>query len=514
MVNIINQKISQEWASYHGDCVFVMSNLPDNSVDFNVHSPPFLSLYIYSDSIADLGNSESEAQFFEGYQYALKEMCRVLKPGKSIAIHCKDTMRYMSSHNYAGLYDFPGEIIRCAQESGLLFQRWITIWKDPVVEMQRTKTYGLLHKSFQVRAEVTRQGCADYVLIFNKPLSESGSIQLAQERVDPLLESVKDRMIHQWSQEGETISYNEVIPGMALSMWDKPIFHYTNEFIQELSDNTQPGRLAVIRCQVLSATTGKGESCSYDMMGDIIKRFQASNDWKFHSRCALTDGGYLVAFRNWNKVLRTNYSDLNGQVTHSLKAPASNYQFMTEEGQIAYYKNGKHPDYIGNNPPTQWHDDTYYSILVWQRYASPVWFDLDGLPEVNTQEKSYWTALSLDGLKGTTVKSNEATGFINNIWFDIEQTNVLNQGLKDEEEQRHICPLQLDLIERLIIEYTQPGEVVYSPYGGIGSEGYKALLLNRKVILSELKESYWRIGCKYLQEAELLKLQPVLEGFG
>lgn len=484
MVTIINQEISQDYASYHGDCVFVMNNLPDDSLDFNVHSPPFLSLYIYSDSIADLGNSESEAQFFEGYQYALEEMCRTLKPGKSIAIHCKDTMRYMSSHGYAGLYDFPGEIIQCAINSGLLFQRWITVWKDPVVEMQRTKTYGLLHKSFQERAEVTRQGCADYVLVFSKPEYKDSKFNkdlLAQKRVDPLLESVMRRIQHQWSQDNEIVTHNEIVEGMHLSMWDKLLDHYTNDFIQELSDNTQPGRLAVIRCQMLPATTNKGETCKFDMPGEIIKRFQDTDIWKFHSRCALTDGGYLIVFRNWTKELKRNYKELNAIVKHSLKAPMSNYQFDSEDGKPMFYNDKEHPDYIGNKPPVQWHDDTYYSILVWQRYASPVWFDLDELPE-NNQD----------------------------IWFDIEQTNVLNQGLRDEEEQRHICPLQLDLIERLILEYTDRGEVVYSPYGGIGSEGYKAILLGRKTILSELKDSYFRINCKYLKEAELLKLQPVL----
>lgn len=481
MVRIIDQEFGQDWASYHGDCVFVMNGLPDNSIDFNVHSPPFLSLYIYSDSIADLGNSESEAQFFKGYLFALKEMVRTLKPGRSVAIHCKDTMRYMSSHGYAGLYDFPGEIIRYATEAGLLFQRWVTIWKDPVVEMQRTKTYGLLHRSFQERAEVTRQGCADYVLVFSKPKQEAGNIQIAHERVSPAPESVRRRLQHQWSQAGEVVTYNEIVEEMALSVWDKPLGEYTPEFIRQLSDSTQPGRLAVIRCESLQAVTGRGELCRYDMMGDVVRRFQTQGGWKFHSRCALTDGGYLVAFRNWTKELRRNYKELNGVVKHHLRAPVGNYEFHNGNGKTTHYNPQDHPDYIGSQPPVQWHDDTYYSILVWQKYASPVWFDLAGLPDSHPD-----------------------------IWFDIDQTNVLNQGLKDEEEQRHICPLQLGLIERLVLDYTGEGEVVYSPYGGIGSEGYKSLLLNRKVVLSELKESYWRINCRYLKEAELKRLQPTL----
>lgn len=498
---IMNQAFGQNWANYNADCVFGMQNLPDNSVHFLIFSPPFLVLYIYSDNIADLGNTESEQQFFDGWLYHLKEICRILKPGRYITIHCKDIMRYMSSHGYAGLYDFPGEIIRCAARAGFLYQRWITIWKDPVIEMQRTKTYGLLHKSFKERAEVTRQGCADYVLVFQKPLNDNNDLQLGDDSIKPLPNSVILRLEHQWTNEEENTRYNKLLKNSKFSVWNKPLSHYSAEFINRLSECTVPGRLATIHCQDLQAINAQGELCKYSMASEIIKRFKNQGSWKFHSRCALTDGTSLVTFRNWTSEFIKRYKDLNGIVKHDLKAPGFLGYETTTENEIIKYNgtteyiqrkvttpiydnNAEHQDYIGNNPPKNWKDDSYYSILAWQKYASPIWFDLDGLPETNKD-----------------------------CWMNINQTNVLNVGLKSEKEQRHICPLQLDLIDKLILEYSEPGEIVVTPYGGIGSEGVGAIKRDRKAILFELKTNYWELGNYQLANAEKEKLQYRMEGF-
>lgn len=472
---VIRQEFGNSWVAYHGDSTIGMRGLPGDSIHFSVYSPPFLALYIYSDSIADLGNTESEEQFFEGYRYSIKEQFRVIKPGRFIAVHCKDTMRYMSSHSYAGLYDFPGQIIQNFEAEGFLFHRWITIWKDPVVEMQRTKTYGLLHKSFKERAEVTRQGCADFVLVFQKPHIR-GEVSIIDETVTPLLPSVLNRVKHQWSQEGEEVGYNQF--ALHLSVWSQPLSHYDSEFISQLSDKTQPGRLAVIHCQPLKAVNVDGLECKVDMMGEVIQRFQEHDSWKFHSRCALTDGTHLVVFRNWTSEFKSNYQELNGIVSHDLKAPRiERYKYQTNDNKLFTYDANKvnHPDYVGNNPPTNWHDDGYYSILVWQRYASPVWFDLDGLPPT-----------SLD------------------CWMDIDQTDVLNARLvKEEEGEKHICPLQLDLISQLIEEYTQEGEIVMEPYLGIGSTIVQAIRLKRRGVGFELKGQYFDYAVRYLKEAEL-----------
>lgn len=492
MKQIIDQKFGMSWASYNGDCVNVMSNLPENSVDFIPFSPPFLALYIYSDSIADLGNTDSESQFFDGWVFHLMEQYRILKPGKHVAIHCKDTMRYKSSHGHAGLYDFPGQIVRLARQVGFLFERWITIWKDPVIEMQRTKTYGLLHKSFKERAEVTRQGCADFVLILRKPLDEND--KEAEQVLPPVNSRVIERCIQQWTMEGDLIStplcrdirdrVDAPFPSQRIqySYWTGK--EYDATFINQLLAATDPGRLTTIHC-------------TPQMMTTLIQRFESVDGWKFHSRCALTDGSFNVTFRNWSKEFET------GKVKHHLNPPDVDYQkfeiverFQKEvDGEVEFIEEHKetwrepiirgneyHPDYIGTMPPIGWRDQGYYSILTWQRYASPVWFDLEGLP-----------ATSKD------------------CWMDIVQTNVLNsKGVKADTSEKHICPLQLDLIERLILEYTEVGEVAMTPYGGIGSEGYQAVKLNRYAILSELKPEYWKTQIYNLIEAEISKTQEVM----
>lgn len=490
MAKIINQRFGKNWAFYNGDCVMVSRNLPENSLDFEIYSPPFLALYIYSDSIADLGNTDSEGQFLEGYKFHLEEQYRTLKPGRHIAIHCKDTMRYMSSHGYAGLYDFPGKIIQLCESIGFNLERWITIWKDPVVEMQRTKTYGLLHKSFQERGEVTRQGCADFVLIFNK----DGDI--LEDELPSVNEYVIERCVHQWTQNGEIIytPLGNPIRGCDdrnhdyhYSFWSKPDKWYTPDAIQMIQDNTIPGRNATIHCTV-------------SMMRDIITRFESVDGWKFHSRVVLTDGSHLVTFRNWNGQFENNV------VKHFINPPAveqwQSFEIVKTHKEIidgeeieigeevetwkqpVLKGNERHIDYVGTQPPINWKDQTYYSILTWQKYASPVWYDLEGLP--------------LDH---------------KDSWMNIQQTNVLNyREARGEEEEKHICPLQLDLIEQLILEYTKIGEIVLSPYGGIGSEPYTALKLKRKAIASELKVEYWEIGCKNLVKADFENTQATIEG--
>ena len=295
----------KSWSMMLGDCVTRSQEIETNSIDFSVYSPPFSNLYIYSDSIADMGNSADDAEFFEHYKYLIKEMHRVTKPGRLSAVHCKDLPLYHNRDGAAGLKDFPGMIIRAHEECGWTYHSRVTIWKDPVIEMQRTKNHGLLHKNFQARAEVVRQGMADYVIVFRK----------------------------------------------------------------------------------------------------------------------------------WDGVEGT-------------------------ESEIPVHQH-RHPgDYIGSNPPEHYDTDRDYSIAVWQRYASPV-------------------------------------------WFDINQTNVLNKAqARENADEKHICPLQLDVIERCVDLWTNPGELVLSPFAGIGSEGYSSIKLGRKFVGIELKQSYFDVAVKNLIEAD------------
>jgi DNA modification methylase len=304
-MNVINQHISETFALYNGDCVEVIKGIPDGSVDFSVYSPPFSNLYIYSDSVADMGNSASDDEFMEHYLFLIHEKYRVTRAGRLTAVHCKDLPMYHNRDGAAGLKDFPGMIIRAHENAGWVYHSRVTIWKDPVIEMQRTKNHGLLHKNFTSRAEVCRQGMADY----------------------------------------------------------------------------------------------------------------------------------LIVFRKWDGV--------NGT-----------------ESPVPVKQNRKAGDYVGERPPEYFEDQRDYSIQVWQRYASPV-------------------------------------------WFDINQTRVLNyQMAKEDQDEKHICPLQLDVIERAIDLWTNPGEVVLSPFAGIGSEGYCAIKRGRKFIGIELKESYFDWASKNLKQAE------------
>jgi DNA modification methylase len=265
------------WQLYHGDCVAVTRQLPDNSIDFTIFSPPFGGLYIYSDALEDMGNSATDEEFFRHFDFLIPELLRTTKPGRLCAVHCKDLVSYKSRDGAAGLRDFSGEIIRHFSQAGWQYHSKVTIWKDPVIEMQRTKANGLLYKTLRADASSSRQGMPEYLLIFRK-----------------------------WPHNDE------------------------------------------------------------------------------------------------------------------------------EEAQLT--------------PVTHRSED--FPLEVWQRYASPV-------------------------------------------WFDIRQTRVLNvEQARESQDEKHICPLQLDVIERAIQLWSNPGEVIFSPFAGIGSEGYESLRLGRLFLGIEIKRAY------------------------
>jgi DNA modification methylase len=284
-VGVTAQKITDRYAAYCGDSVEVIKGLPSDSVHFPIFSPPFANLYIYSDSYRDMGNTKDMAEFIDHYDYLAGELLRITIPGRVAAVHCKDLVRYKGRDGTAGIVDFPGELIRSMERAGWSYHSRITIWKDPVIEMQRTKAHGLLYKQLRKDASHSRQGLAEYLLIFRK-----------------------------WTD-----------------------------------------------------------------------------------------------------------------------------------------------DYEDREPVTHTKDD--FPLDQWQEWASPVW---------NT----------------------------------INQTRVLNSPLaREDEDEKHICPLQLDIIERSVMMWTNPDDVVFSPFMGIGSEGATALKLGRKFAGIELKEAYWKHAIRFLDDA-------------
>lgn len=167
-VNVLNEAHGRDWSIYHADCVDFASQLPDESVDFSIYSPPFANLYIYSDSLADMGNCKSNDDFLDHYKFLIKEKLRVTVPGRLTAIHCKDLPAYYGSDGYSGLIDFPGMIIKAHEDEGWKYHSRVTIWKCPVTERERTNNNGLLHKSIMNDQSVVRQGMADYLIVMRK----------------------------------------------------------------------------------------------------------------------------------------------------------------------------------------------------------------------------------------------------------------------------------------------------------------------------------------------------------
>lgn len=168
-MNCIDQTIRDSWALYHGDCVEVFSALPDRSVDYSIFSPPFSSLYTYSNSPRDMGNCRTDAEFFEHFDHLIAQLVRVMKPGHNVSFHCMQLPTSKERDGYIGLKDFRGDLIRAFQRHGFIYASEVTIWKDPVTAMQRTKALGLLHKTVRENATMSRQGIPDYLVTMRGP---------------------------------------------------------------------------------------------------------------------------------------------------------------------------------------------------------------------------------------------------------------------------------------------------------------------------------------------------------
>lgn len=272
-MKVQEQYVDERMALYHGDSCEILREIPSNSVHFEVYSPPFASLYTYSNSERDLGNTRNDGEFFQQFEYIVKELYRVLVPGRLMSVHCMNLPTSKERDGFIGIKDFRGELIRLFESEGFIYHSEVCIWKDPVIAMQRTKALGLLHKQIKKDSAMCRQGIPDYLVTMRKP---------------------------------------------------------------------------------------------------------------------------------------------------------------------------------GDNPEPVTHTNESFPVNIWQRYASPVWMDIN--PNDTLQKES----------------------------------------AREQEDEKHICPLQLTVIRRAINLWTNPGDVVLSPFGGIGSEPYVALETGRKAVAIELKGSYYR----------------------
>jgi hypothetical protein len=206
-MNIINQEIRPKWALYNADCVEVVASLPDNSVGFSVFSPPFASLYTYSDSPRDMGNSRTYEEFAGHFAFLAADLFRVTKPGRLVSFHCANIPLMKERDGVIGLRDFRGDMIRWFQAAGFIYHSEVTIWKDPVIEMQRTKSLGLLHKQIKKDSCRSRMGNPDYVVTMRKD----------GENFEPVSHTNETLPVDQWQKwaspvwmdidQGNTLSY-------------------------------------------------------------------------------------------------------------------------------------------------------------------------------------------------------------------------------------------------------------------------------------------------------------------
>jgi len=168
-MNCIDSTGGENWTLYHGDCVEVLRGLPERSIDYSIFSPPFASLYTYSNSPRDMGNVRTDAEFMENFAFLVRELRRIVKPGHNVSFHCMQLPTSKVRDGVIGLKDFRGELIRSFQAVGFIYASEVCIWKDPVTAMQRTKALGLLHKTVRNNATMSRQGIADYLVTMRAP---------------------------------------------------------------------------------------------------------------------------------------------------------------------------------------------------------------------------------------------------------------------------------------------------------------------------------------------------------
>lgn len=313
-----NQKIGDNYALYHGDCIEVMAGLPDESVHLSIYSPPFGGLYHYSSNDRDLSNCADYNEFLEHYGFVVGEIARLTLPGRITAVHCTDVQ--LSNTGKDALMDFPGDIIRLHEKHGFKYIARHTIWKEPLWVRNRTMVKNLAHKTVVDDASYAGVASADYMLMFRK----------AGENPVPIANPVG-------------------------------LDYYAGE-------------------------------------------------------CPIPPE--LLEFRGWKGDQKQNR----------------------------------------------------YSHWIWRRYAS-------------------------------------------SVWDDIRMHHVLPyQDSKEPDDEKHVHPLQLDVIDRCVVLRSNPGEVVLTPFMGVGSEVYSAVSLGRKAIGAELKQSYYRQAVKNVAEAakEAMKNQEGL----
>ena len=236
-MQVKNQYIDDRMALYHGDSCEVLTEIPSDSVHFEIYSPPFASLYTYSNSERDLGNSKDKHEFYEHFEFIVKELYRVLMPGRLMAVHCMNLPTSKSRDGFIGIDDFRGDLIRLYQQAGFIYHSEVCIWKDPVIAMQRTKALGLLHKQIKKDSAMSRQGIPDYLVVMRKPgdnpepithTNESFPVEIWQKYASPIWTDINPSDTLQYRSARDNDDEKHICPlqltviRRALNLWTNP----------------------------------------------------------------------------------------------------------------------------------------------------------------------------------------------------------------------------------------------------------------------------------------------------
>ena len=236
-MQVKNHYIDDRMALYHGDSCEVLTEIPSDSVHFEIYSPPFASLYTYSNSERDLGNSKDKHEFYEHFEFIVKELYRILMPGRLMAVHCMNLPTSKSRDGFIGIDDFRGDLIRLYQDAGFIYHSEVCIWKDPVIAMQRTKALGLLHKQIKKDSSMCRQGIPDYLVVMRKPgdnpepvthTNESFPVEIWQKYASPIWTDINPSDTLQYRSARDNEDEKHICPlqltviRRALNLWTNP----------------------------------------------------------------------------------------------------------------------------------------------------------------------------------------------------------------------------------------------------------------------------------------------------
>ena len=277
-MNVKNQYVDDRMALYHGDSCEVLTEIPDNSVHFEIYSPPFASLYTYSNSDRDLGNSKNSTEFFEHFDFIVKELYRVLMPGRLMAVHCMNLPTSKARDGFIGIEDFRGDLIRLFQKHGFIYHSEVCIWKDPVIAMQRTKALGLLHKQIKKDSAMCRQGIPDYLVVMRK----------AGENPEPVTHTNESFPVDVWQKYASPI-WTDINPSDTLQ--------YRSARDNEDEKHICPLQLTVIR-RALNLWTNPGDTVLTPFMGIGSEVVTALENGRRAIGIELKDSYYRQAEKN------------------------------------------------------------------------------------------------------------------------------------------------------------------------------------------------------------------------